>query len=129
MIDVRAYDVEKGDSRVFKVMRIHSVEATETPWAFEDKHKVKKPDVFRMTCSPVEKVVLQLNTRAQSLLVEEYPLARMAPGCSVPLSVPLFSDAKNSIFFVSVGYRKRALEGIKMEFNFPKSVNKSVNKK
>ena len=75
MIDVRAYDVEKGDSRVFKVMRIHSVEATETPWAFEDKHKVKKPDVFRMTGSPVEKVVLQLNTSAKSLLLEEFPLA------------------------------------------------------
>ena len=28
-----------------------------------------------MTGSPVEKVVLQLNTRAKSLLVEEYPLA------------------------------------------------------
>ncbi len=42
MIDAWAYDVEKGDSRVFKVMRIHSVEATETPWAFEDKHEVKK---------------------------------------------------------------------------------------
>ena len=75
MIDVWAYDVEKGDSRMFKVMRIHSVEATETPWAFEDKHEVKKPDVFRMTGSPVEKVVLQLNTRAKSLLLEEYPLA------------------------------------------------------
>ena len=75
MIDVWAYDVEKGDSRVFKVMRIHSVEATETPWAFEDKHKVKKPDVFRMTGSPVEKVVLQLNTSAKSLLLEEFPLA------------------------------------------------------
>ena len=75
MIDVWAYDVEKGDSRVFKVMRIHSVEATETPWAFEDKHEVKKPDVFRMTGSPVEKVVLQLNTSAKSLLLEEFPLA------------------------------------------------------
>ena len=75
MIDVWAYDVEKGDSRVFKVMRIHSVEATETPWAFEDKHEVKKPDVFRMIGSPVEKVVLQLNTSAKSLLLEEFPLA------------------------------------------------------
>ena len=75
MIDVWAYDVEKDDCRVFKVMRIGSVEETETPWAFEDKHEVKKPDVFRMTGSPVEKVVLQLNTRAKSLLVEEYPLA------------------------------------------------------
>jgi predicted DNA-binding transcriptional regulator YafY len=75
MIDVWAYDVEKADCRVFKVMRIHSVEATETPWAFEDKHEVKKPDVFRMTGSAVEKVVLQLNTRAKSLLLEEFPLA------------------------------------------------------
>lgn len=75
MIDVWAYDVEKGDSRVFKVMRIHSVEATETPWAFEDKHEVKKPDVFRMTGSLEERIVLQLDTRAKSLLLEEFPMA------------------------------------------------------
>lgn len=75
MIDIWAYDIENADNRVFKIQRIHSVEATETPWAFEDKHEVKKPDVFRMTGSPVEKVVLQLDTRAKSLLVEEYPLA------------------------------------------------------
>ena len=75
MIDVWAYDVEKADCRVFKVMRIHSVEATETPWAFEDKHEVKKPDVFRMTGPLSMRVVLELNTRAKGLLVEEYPLA------------------------------------------------------
>lgn len=75
MIDIWAYDIENADNRVFKIQRIHSVEDTETPWAFEDKHAVKKPDIFRMTGSPVEKVVLLLNTRAKSLLVEEYPLA------------------------------------------------------
>ena len=75
MIDVWAYDVEKADCRVFKVMRMGSVEVLEADWAFEDKHEVKKPDVFRMTGSPVEKVALQLSTRAKSLLVEEYPLA------------------------------------------------------
>ena len=75
MIDIWAYDIENADNRVFKIQRIHSVEAIETPWAFEDKHEVKKPDIFRMTGSPVEKVALQLNTRAKSLLVEEYPLA------------------------------------------------------
>lgn len=52
-----------------------NMEVNEGLLAFEDKHEVKKPDVFRMTGSPVEKVVLQLNTRAKSLLVEEYPLA------------------------------------------------------
>lgn len=75
MIDVWAYDVEKAEPRLFKVTRIHSVEETDTPWEFEDKHEVKKPDVFRMSGSPVEKMVLELNTRAKSLLVEEYPLA------------------------------------------------------
>ena len=75
MIDVWAYDVEKADCRVFKITRIHSVEETETPWAFEDKHEVKKPDVFRMTGPLSMRVVLELNTRAKGLLVEEYPLA------------------------------------------------------
>ena len=75
MIDVWAYDVEKQDSRVYKMMRIHEVEVTDTDWVFADKHEVKKPDVFRMTGTPVETITLQLDTRAKSLLVEEYPLA------------------------------------------------------
>ena len=75
MIDVWAYDVEKADSRVYKVMRIHEIEVTDTPWAFEEGHQVKTPDIFRMTGTPVETITLQLDTRAKSLLVEEYPLA------------------------------------------------------
>ena len=75
MIDVWAYDVEKEDSRVYKVMRIHEVEVTDTDWAFADKHEIKKPDVFRMTGALKEPIVLELNTRAKSLLVEEFPLA------------------------------------------------------
>ena len=75
MIDIWAFDVDKGENRVFKVSRIHSVEETETDWAFQPKHKVLKPDVFRMTGTKTEKIVLQLNTRAKSLLMEEYPLA------------------------------------------------------
>ena len=75
MIDIWAYDVENAEPRMFKVTRIHSVEETDTPWEFQAKHKVPKPDVFRMTGKINEKIVLQLNTRAKSLLVEEYPLA------------------------------------------------------
>ena len=75
MIDVWAYDVEKSDCRMFKVSRVGAVEVLSEGWAFEERHEVRRPDVFRMTGSPVEKVVLQLNTRAKSLLVEEYPLA------------------------------------------------------
>lgn len=75
MIDIWAYDVDNGDNRVFKVARIHEVEVTDTDWAYKTKHKVLKPDVFRMTGPKSEKIALQLNTRAKSLLLEEFPLA------------------------------------------------------
>ncbi len=75
MIDIWAYDVENAEPRMFKVTRINSVEETDTPWEFQAKHKVPKPDVFRMTGKINESITLQLNTRAKSLLVEEFPLA------------------------------------------------------
>lgn len=75
MIDIWAYDIENDDNRVFKIQRIHSVEVMDTDWAFKSKHKAIKPDVFRMVGNLNEKVVLQLNTRAKSLLLEEFPLA------------------------------------------------------
>ena len=75
MIDIWAYDVDNGDNRVFKVARIHEVEALDAEWAFKSKHKAIKPDVFRMVGNLNEKIVLQLNTRAKSLLLEEFPLA------------------------------------------------------
>jgi len=75
LIDVWAYDVEIGENRVFKVMRIHEVEVTDDDWQFKSKHKALKPDVFRMSGPLNETITLQLNTRAKSLLLEEFPLA------------------------------------------------------
>lgn len=75
MIDIWAYDVENGDCRVFKVARVAEVEVLPDDWAFASEHKVMRPDVFRMTGNLNEKIVLQLDTRAKSLLLEEYPLA------------------------------------------------------
>lgn len=75
MIDVWAYDVEKGENRIFKVMRIHEVEVTDTPWGFQEKHKESKPDIFRMLGDSPTTITLQLNTRSKNLLLEEYPLA------------------------------------------------------
>ena len=75
MIDIWAYDIENGDNRVFKVARIHEVEVTDSGWEFAAKHKAIKPDVFRMVGNLNKKIILQLNTRAKSLLLEEFPLA------------------------------------------------------
>ena len=81
MIDVWAYDIDKDENRVFKVARIHEVEITDTDWAFKAKHKALKPDVFRMTGKLNEKIILQLDIRAKSLLLEEYPLAEKCLKC------------------------------------------------
>lgn len=75
MIDVWAYDVDVQENRMFKVARIHEVEVTDADWAYRSKHRVARPDVFRMTGPLSMRVVLELNTRAKGLLVEEYPLA------------------------------------------------------
>lgn len=75
MIDILAYDVDNADNRVFKVARIHEVEVLDSDWAFASRHKAIRPDVFRMVGSLSEKIVLQLDTRAKSLLLEEFPLA------------------------------------------------------
>lgn len=75
MIDIWAYDVGNAENRMFKVARIQEVEVTDDDWAFKSKHKVQRPDLFRMTGSLNEIVSLQLDTRAKSLLLEEFPLA------------------------------------------------------
>ena len=75
MIDIWAYDVENADNRMFKVARIQEVEVTDDDWAFKSTHKVQSPDLFRMTGSLNEIISLQLDTRAKSLLLEEFPLA------------------------------------------------------
>ena len=75
MIDIWAYDVENADNRMFKVARIQEVEVTDDDWAFKSMHKVQRPDLFRMTGSLNEIIFLQLDTRAKSLLLEEFPLA------------------------------------------------------
>ncbi len=75
MIDVWAYDVAKGENRIFKISRITNAEIVDTSWEFASLHQVQRPDVFRMTGEDNIRVVLQLNTRSKSLLLEEYPLA------------------------------------------------------
>ena len=73
--DICAYDIENAENRMFKVARIQEVEVTDDDWAFKSMHKVQRPDLFRMTGSLNEIISLQLDTRAKSLLLEEFPWA------------------------------------------------------
>lgn len=75
MIDVWAFDVDKQENRLLKIARIRDVIVTDEGWKYTAKHKVQKPDLFRMTGDLSETITLQLNTRAKALLLEEFPLA------------------------------------------------------
>lgn len=75
MIDFWAFDVDKQENRLFKIARIRDVIVTDEGWKYTAKHKVQKPDLFRMTGDLSETITLQLNTRAKALLLEEFPLA------------------------------------------------------
>lgn len=98
MIDVWAWDVETGQNRVFKIARIDEVEILPEPWQHELDHRRLQVDVFRMSGESAIPVKLQLNTRAQALLVEEFPMA----------AKDLKKDGKNWILGTTV----TSLEGV-----------------
>lgn len=131
MIDIWAYDVDKGENRVFKVSRIQEVDVTDTPWAFALKHKALRPDVFRMTSTLKEKITLELNTRAKSLLVEEYPLAekdlKRVDGKWV-LSTEIHSLEGAGRFVLGLAADIKILEGDKLKDYIKKYDKKYIQK-
>ncbi|MDD7010636.1 MAG: transcriptional regulator [Candidatus Cryptobacteroides sp.] len=75
MIDVIAWDIEAGENRIFKIARVDEVEVLDETWEHETDHLRLTVDVFRMSGQQSIPVRLRLNTRAKSLLLEEFPLA------------------------------------------------------
>ena len=74
-IDVWAYDIEKGDNRIFKIARIDWVDVLPEEWEHEDGHRKGYLDAFRMQSFSQTRVRLEMNLRAKDLLCEEFPLA------------------------------------------------------
>ena len=74
-IDVWAYDTEDGLNKLFKVSRIDWVDSIQQSWIHEDEHRKGYLDVFRMQSFEQTHVRLEMNSRAKSLLCEEYPMA------------------------------------------------------
>lgn len=75
-IDIWGYDLEKKESRVFKISRISSVVILEDTWTNEEKHQKSKTDCFRMSSFEQTPVKLELSLMAKNLLIEEFPLAQ-----------------------------------------------------
>lgn len=77
-VDVRAYDLEDGRNKIFKISRIGEVHILDAPWTAESCHQEQGLDVFRMGGDVIGHITWQLTVMAKNLLVEEYPLAEKA---------------------------------------------------
>lgn len=74
-ISVWCYEPSSRSNKLFKTARIGKAELTNNDWQHQEGHKQALMDVFRISSYERTDVKLILNTRAASLLAEEYPLA------------------------------------------------------
>lgn len=74
-IDLWAYDIESGKNKTFRVSRIGSVEFLNEEWEFEDRHRKKETDIFRMSGEKSMHIRLRMTSLAKNLMMEEYPLS------------------------------------------------------
>ncbi|MCF8458172.1 MAG: WYL domain-containing protein [Bacteroidales bacterium] len=70
-----AFDLESRTNKLFKTVRIESVDLMEKDFCFEEEHKAMPIDVFRISSAEKIEVKLKLNMRSYNLLIEEYPLS------------------------------------------------------
>lgn len=73
---VWCFDLKDGQNKLFKTLRIGSVEVSEREWQHEDEHKEGYIDIFRMSGYEQHNVKLLLGVMSYNLLLEEYPLAK-----------------------------------------------------
>jgi predicted DNA-binding transcriptional regulator YafY len=74
-ISVWAFEPESQQCKLFKTARIEKVDLLDKDYAYEQDHKKMPLDVFRISAAEQTHVILKLNLRAYSLLIEEYPLS------------------------------------------------------
>jgi predicted DNA-binding transcriptional regulator YafY len=70
-----AFEPESQTNKLFKITRMQSASMLEKPFVSTEFHHSEPMDVFRISSGIRNRVLIQLNTRAYNLLLEEYPLA------------------------------------------------------
>jgi len=74
-VSVWVFDPESRTNKIFKTVRIKSVEILNKPRLHTGLHEKLPLDIFRISGSEKIPVKLKLNIRAYNLLIEEYPLS------------------------------------------------------
>lgn len=71
--DVRAYEVESGRNKTFKISRISIVEILDKEWENVNKHRNAFTDMFMYSGEVRHHVLLRLDVSSYNCMQEEYP--------------------------------------------------------
>lgn len=71
--DVRAYEVESGRNKTFKISRISIVEILDKEWENVSKHKNAFTDMFMYSGEVRHHILLRLDVSSYNCMQEEYP--------------------------------------------------------
>lgn len=71
--DVRAYEVESGRNKTFKISRISIVEILDREWENVNKHRNAFTDMFMYSGEVRHHVLLRLDVSSYNCMQEEYP--------------------------------------------------------
>jgi predicted DNA-binding transcriptional regulator YafY len=72
---LQAFDLDVKDSRHFRLSRIDRVHITDQDWQYQNHHRTKITDVFRIADNQQVFVHLQVDVSGYNSLIEEFPLA------------------------------------------------------
>ncbi len=69
------YDLEDGRNKLFKTVRVESVEVMKEGWSCENEHRKGFVDIFRYSGYDRYGVKIELDVRARNVMLENYPLS------------------------------------------------------
>lgn len=72
---LQAYDVDRDETRHFRLSRIERVKVLDKPWSKQGKHEIRYTDVFRIANNDQRMVKLRLSVQAYNVLLEAYPMS------------------------------------------------------
>ena len=72
---VWCYDLEDRRNKLFKTVRIETVEVMTNDWTCEVKHEMGFVDIFRYSSQERHRIKMELDVRARNVMLECFPMS------------------------------------------------------
>jgi predicted DNA-binding transcriptional regulator YafY len=72
---VWCYDLEDRRNKLFKTVRIETVEVMTNDWTCEAKHEMGFVDIFRYSSQERYRIKMELDVRARNVMLECFPMS------------------------------------------------------